>query len=104
MASSAFNELFPDLPRIDREWQARKQRLMALTPAQRVAAMYAGELSYRELAYWSAARPHEVPLVGTGAGGAGEFAWLAMFEPDIAEHDNPRAPATPPAGASHPRD
>jgi hypothetical protein len=50
----------------------------------------AGELSYRELAYWSATRPHEVPLVGTGQGGPGEFEWIAMLEPDIAEH-NPAA-------------
>ena len=89
---STFADLFPELPKIDREWEARKQRLMALTPAQRVAAMYAGELSYRELAHWSAARPHEVPLVSTGQGGPGEFAWIAMFEPDIAENTSqPRA-------------
>jgi hypothetical protein len=87
MSTTSFDDLFPGLPRIDREWEARKQRLMALTADERVAAMRAGELSYRELAYWSAARPHEVPLVGTGQGGPGEFEWIAMFEPDIAEHD-----------------
>ena len=93
---STFTDLFPELPKIDREWEARKQRLMALTPAQRVAAMYAGELSYRELAYWSAARPHEVPLVSTGEGGPGEFAWIAMFIPEIAE-------ASDTAGSTKPR-
>jgi hypothetical protein len=90
MNTTSFDDLCPGLPRIDREWEARKQRLMALTADERVAAMRAGELSYRELAYWSATRPHEVPLVGTGQGGPGEFEWIAMLEPDIAEH-NPAA-------------
>jgi hypothetical protein len=90
MTTTPSDDLFPGLPRLDREWEARKQRLMALTADERRAAMRAGELSYRELAHWSATRPHEVPLVGTGEGGPGEFEWLAMLEPDIAEH-NPAA-------------
>ena len=84
---TTFAELFPELPHVDRAWEDRKQRLMALTADERVAAMRAGELSYRELAYWSSAHPCEVPLVGTGDGGAGEFEWIAMFEPDIAENN-----------------
>lgn len=84
---STFEELFPNLPRIDREWEACKDRLMALTADERVAAMRAGELTYRELCHWSAARPHEVPVVCTGQGGPGEFEWLAMLEPSIAERD-----------------
>ena len=85
--STTFAELFRELPQADRAWEERKQRLMALTTDERVAAMRAGQLSYRELAYWSATRPEEVPRVATGQGGAGEFEWLAMLEPDIAEHD-----------------
>ena len=54
--STTFAELFPDLPQADRAWEERKQRLMALTADERVAAMRAGQLSYRELAYWSATR------------------------------------------------
>jgi hypothetical protein len=84
---TSFADLFPELPRVDRAWEERKRRLMALTADERVAAMRAGQLSYRELTHWSAARPHEVPLVGTGQGGPGEFEWLAMLEPDLAEHD-----------------
>ena len=84
---TSFADLFPELPQIDRAWEDRKARLMALTADERVAAMRAGQLSYRELAHWSSARPAEIPLVGTGQGGPGEFEWIAMFECDIAEHD-----------------
>ena len=92
---TTFAELVPELPQVDRAWEDRKQRLMALTADERVAAMRAGELSYRELACWTSARPSEVPLVGTGEGGAGEFEWIAMLEPDMVEHDEqPQAPAS----------
>lgn len=93
MSTTPFEDLFPAMPRIDREWEARKHRLMALTPAQRVAAMRAGELSYRELCHWSADAPDEVPRLSTGSGlGGGEFEWIAAFIPEIAEADD-RAPA-----------
>lgn len=85
MSTTTFEDLFPAFPRIDREWEARKQRLMALTPAQRVAAMRAGELSYRELCHWSAVCPDEVPCVCTGQGGRGEFEWIAALTPELAE-------------------
>jgi hypothetical protein len=86
MSTTPFEELFPALPRIDREWEARKDRLMAMTAAQRVAAMRAGQLTYRELCHWSAVRPDEVPIVSTGSGlGGGEFEWLAAFTPELAE-------------------
>jgi hypothetical protein len=78
------------MPRIDREWEARKQRLMAMTTAQRVAAMRAGQLTYRELCHWSAVRPDEIPIVSTGSGlGGGEFEWIAAFTPEIAEAAGP---------------
>lgn len=90
MSTTPFEDLFPAMPRIDREWEARKQRLMALTPAQRVAAMRAGELSYRELCHWSAVRPDEVPIVSTGSGlSGGEFEWIAAFTPEVAEQRGP---------------
>ena len=44
-STTAFEELFPELPHIDRAWEDRKQRLMAKTPTERVAAMRAGELT-----------------------------------------------------------
>lgn len=90
MSTTPFEQLFPSLPRIDREWEARKDRLMAMTAAQRVAAMRAGQLTYRELCHWSAARPDEVPIVSTGSGlGGGEFEWLAAFTPELAEARGP---------------
>ena len=86
MSTTPFEDLFPAMPRIDREWEARKDRLMAMTAAQRVAAMRAGQLTYRELCHWSSVRPDEVPIVSTGSGlGGGEFEWLAAFTPEIAE-------------------
>jgi hypothetical protein len=78
MTSTAFEDL-------DHEWNVRQDQLMALTPAQRVAAMRAGHLTYRDLAHWSAARPDEVPRVSTGQGGPGEFEWIAAFIPEMAE-------------------
>jgi len=99
MSTTPFEQLFPGLPRIDREWEARKARLMAMTAAQRVAAMRAGELSYRELCHWSSQRPDEVPRLSTGSGlGGGEFEWIAAFIPEIAEADD--APATAPLTAA----
>ena len=90
MSTAPFEDLFPAMPRIDREWEARKDRLMAMTAAQRVAAMRAGQLTYRELCHWSAVRPGEVPIVCTGSGlGGGEFEWLAAFTPELAEARGP---------------
>ncbi len=74
----------------DGAWEARNQRLWALTPQERVAAMRAGELSYGELTHWSSIAPHEVPLLATGQGGPGEFEWLAILEPSIAENTQHR--------------
>ena len=86
MTSMPFEDLVPAFPRIDCEWEARKARLMAMTATQRVAAMRAGQLSYRELAHWSALRPDEVPRLSTGSGpDGGEFEWIAAFTPEIAE-------------------
>ena len=96
MTTTPLEQLFPAMPRIDREWQTRKQRLMAMTAAERVAAMRAGELTYRELAHWSAVRPDEVPRLATGSGIAGgEFEWIAALTPEIAEADD-----TPPSTAT----
>lgn len=85
MSTTPFEDLFPSLPRPDREWEARKKWLMGLTADERIVAMRAGQLSYRELCHWSAVRPDEVPRLATGEGGAGEFEWLAAFMPEMAE-------------------
>jgi len=85
MTTTPAEDLFPNLPRIDHEWEARKKRLMTLTPAQRIAAMRAGHLTHRDLAHWSAERLDEIPHVSTGQGGPGEFEWIAAFIPEIAD-------------------
>jgi hypothetical protein len=41
----------------------RLQRMWAMTPAQRVVAARAGQLSLGEMQRWAARCPHEVPLV-----------------------------------------
>lgn len=53
--------------------------LWAMSPAQRVAAMWRGELTRRQLSKWTSGAQHEVPLLG------GEFAWIAMWTPEWAE-------------------
>ena len=60
----------------------RKQQLDALwamSPADRVAAMWRGELTLFQLTRWSSRAPHEVPLLG------GEFAYIVMQTPEWAE-------------------
>lgn len=65
-----------------RERRERGSReLWAMTPAQREAAMWRGELSFHQLQEWTARAPHEVPLLG------GELAWIALLTPEWAEAD-----------------
>ena len=56
--------------------------LWAMTRDERIAAMWRGELSLRQLCQWSSRAQHEVPLL------AGEFAWIVMRTPDWAEASN----------------
>jgi hypothetical protein len=53
--------------------------LWAMTRDERIAAMWRGELTTRQLCQWSSRAQHEIPLPG------GEFAWIAMRTPDWAE-------------------
>ena len=53
--------------------------LWQMTPAQRVAAMRRGELTYEQLAAWSARHPDEVPVVH------GEFEWILAKLPEVCE-------------------
>jgi hypothetical protein len=62
--------------------EARQQQLDALwamTPSDRVAAMWRGDLSLFQLTQWSSRVPNEVPLLG------GEFAYIVMRTPEWAE-------------------
>jgi len=52
-----------------------------MTPAQRIDAMWAGQLSWDQLFAWARKAPHEVPLVN------GEFAFIALATPECAEAD-----------------
>jgi hypothetical protein len=64
--------------------ETREQQLDALwamTPAERIGAMWRGDLTLYQLARWSSRAQHEVPLLG------GEFAWIVMRTP---EWDEPR--------------
>jgi hypothetical protein len=62
--------------------EAREQQLAALwamSPAERIAAMWRGDLTLYQLTRWSSRAQHEVPLLG------GEFAWIVMRTPEWAE-------------------
>jgi hypothetical protein len=56
--------------------------LWSMSRAERVAAMWRGQLSLYQLSKWSSHRPQEVPLLG------GELAWIAMRTPEwLGDHD-----------------
>lgn len=67
---------------------ARDQQLDALwamSAAERVAAMWRGDLTLYQLSRWSSRAQHEVPLLG------GEFAWIVMRTPEWAEAADERS-------------
>ena len=53
--------------------------LWAMSPSERVAAMWRGDLTLYQLSRWTSRAQHEVPLLG------GEFAWIVMRTPEWAE-------------------
>ncbi len=55
--------------------------LWEMTPAEREAAMWRGELTFDQCSAWARRAPHEVPLIN------GEFAFIAISTPEIAELD-----------------
>ena len=57
--------------------------LWAMSRGGRIAAMWRGELTTRQLCQWSSRAQHEVPLLG------GEFAWIVMRTPEWAEATDP---------------
>jgi hypothetical protein len=71
--------------------ERQSEALWRMSPMERERAMWAGELSGRQLCEWSARRPHEVPKLG------GEFAWIVMTTPEWAEARESRTSA---AGAA----
>jgi hypothetical protein len=68
--------------------ETREQQLgelWAMSPADRVAAMWRGDLTLFQLSQWSSRSQHEVPLLG------GEFAWIVMRTPEWAETADERS-------------
>lgn len=78
----------PAQPRGSGEEELRA--LWAMTGAQRVAAMWHGQLTRRQLAKWTSRAPHEVPLLGR------EFAWIVLRTPEWAEPRQRAAQETTP--------
>ncbi len=73
-------ETFTDwLARAQRARAGRLRSLWQMTPAQRVAAMRRGELTYEQLAAWSARHRDEVPMTN------GEFEWISASTPEACE-------------------
>ena len=67
---------------VERAERARAGRLRSLwqmTPGQRVAAMRRGDLTYEQLAAWSARDADEVPTVH------GEFEWIVAKLAEVCE-------------------
>lgn len=64
---------------------ARRERLRPMwemTPAQRVAAMYRGELTIEQALAWAARYPDQVPAVNGDSIMRGEFAFIAATTPE----------------------
>jgi len=57
----------------------RTRRLWAMSPAERAAAMYAGELTMGQCFEWARRAPEEVPRIGQ------EFWFIAIHSPEVAE-------------------
>ncbi|MGH2874488.1 MAG: hypothetical protein ACRDL5_18770 [Solirubrobacteraceae bacterium] len=53
--------------------------LWAMTPQERIDAMWAGQLTLSQLTEWSGRRPSQVPRLG------GELAYLVIHTPEWAE-------------------
>jgi len=71
------------------EQRAASAALWAMTPQQRIAAMWRGELSILQLTEWSRRAPQEVPTIN------GEFVYVVMTLVDWLEAcDQPRCPRT----------
>ena len=65
--------------RAERARAGRLRSLWQMTPEQRVAARRRGDLTYEQLAAWSARHPDEVPTVH------GEFEWIVAKLAEVCE-------------------
>jgi hypothetical protein len=80
-------EAFGTWLRQDPEFEEAKRRLWAMTPAKRVQAMRAGQLSLRLCLHWASRAPQEVPLLD------GEWWFIAVDTPELADAPDPLAAA-----------
>jgi hypothetical protein len=72
--------------------KAEMRRMQRMTPAERVAAMYRGELRGPALRAWATTRPHELPLTSLHTGtdergeeilcSQGELPWILRHTPE----------------------
>jgi hypothetical protein len=67
------------IARAERARAGRLRSLWQMTPEQRVAAMRRGDLTYEQLAAWSARHPDQVPTVH------GEFEWIVAKLAEVCE-------------------
>jgi hypothetical protein len=77
--SKSPSTFFEQLERAQRARAARLRSLWQLSVPERIAAMRRGELTYEQLAAWSARHPDQVPMVH------GEFEWILAKTPEAAE-------------------
>ena len=76
---SAPETWWESVARAERARAGRLRSLWQMTPIQRVASMRRGELTYDQLAAWSARHPDEVPTVH------GEFEWIVAKLAEVCE-------------------
>ena len=69
----------------------QRRALWAVSPAEREAAMWRGELTNAQLWEWARRRPEEIPQIN------GEWAFIALQTPEIAELTQPGEPTPTPA-------
>ena len=67
------------VPARDAKRDEQSRVLWEMTAAERVAAMYRGDLSLFQCLQWAVRRPQEVPLINN------EFAFIAIRTPEAAD-------------------
>jgi hypothetical protein len=61
----------------------QREALWRMSPAERVAAMYRGDLTLYQCLAWAARRPEQVPTLN------GESWFIAIQTPDVADRNDP---------------
>lgn len=74
------NDVFKQLAEQNADREAQLQVLWAMSPTERTAAYWRGELSGVQLRSWANLAPHELPL--TSLDGQGEYHWILCKTPE----------------------